>query len=65
MKKVLVMCGSPRPDGNTAQIAKECGGVIETTGFQPRSCFLPERRSSPEMPATDAGTSVSVLSTMA
>jgi multimeric flavodoxin WrbA len=32
MKKVLVICGSPRPDGNTAQIAQECAKVIENNG---------------------------------
>ena len=46
MKKVLVMCGSPRPDGNTAQIAKECGGVIETTGFQPIMFFAGKKIES-------------------
>ncbi|WAC04964.1 MAG: flavodoxin family protein [Methanoregula sp.] len=32
MKKVLIICGSPRPDGNTAQIAQECANVIESNG---------------------------------
>jgi multimeric flavodoxin WrbA len=32
MKKVLVICGSPRPNGNTAQIAEECAKVIENNG---------------------------------
>jgi multimeric flavodoxin WrbA len=32
MKKVLIICGSPRPEGNTAQIAKECARVIGDLG---------------------------------
>jgi multimeric flavodoxin WrbA len=40
MKKVLVMCGSPRPDGNTAQIAKECARVIENNGVSAEVIFF-------------------------
>ena len=40
MKKVLVMCGSPRPDGNTAQIAKECARVIENNGVSAEIIFF-------------------------
>lgn len=32
MEKVLLMCGSPRPQGNTAQILKACSRVIEENG---------------------------------
>jgi len=32
MKKILIICGSPRPDGNTAQVVKECARVIESHG---------------------------------
>lgn len=32
MKKVLLLCGSPRPKGNTAQVIEECARVIETQG---------------------------------
>ncbi|MDD1719361.1 MAG: flavodoxin family protein [Methanoregulaceae archaeon] len=31
MKKVLLLCGSPRPKGNTAQIVEECARVIESS----------------------------------
>ncbi|HVP94672.1 MAG TPA: flavodoxin family protein [Methanoregulaceae archaeon] len=31
-KKVILMCGSPRPDGNTAQIVGECAKIIEAAG---------------------------------
>lgn len=34
MKKVLLLCGSPRPQGNTAQILGECAQVIEESGVQ-------------------------------
>jgi len=33
MKKILIVCGSPRAEGNTAQVAKECARVIESYGI--------------------------------
>jgi multimeric flavodoxin WrbA len=33
MKKVLLLCGSPRPNGNTYQVLEECAGVIEDEGL--------------------------------
>lgn len=34
MKKVLLLCGSPRPNGNTYQVLEECAGVIEEEGLE-------------------------------
>ena len=31
-KKVLLLCGSPRPEGNTAQVVEECAKVIRGQG---------------------------------
>ncbi len=33
MKKVVLLCGSPRPKGNTAQIVEECAKVIRDQGL--------------------------------
>lgn len=32
MNSVLLLSGSPRPDGNTAQICRECAKIIENCG---------------------------------
>jgi multimeric flavodoxin WrbA len=34
MKKVLLLCGSPRKDGNTALLLKDCARVIEENGVK-------------------------------
>lgn len=34
MKKVVLLCGSPRPKGNTAQIVEECAKVIRDQGLE-------------------------------
>jgi multimeric flavodoxin WrbA len=34
MKKVVLLCGSPRPKGNTAQIIDECARVIRDEGLE-------------------------------
>ncbi len=34
MKKVLLLSGSPRPSGNTAQVIAECAKVIEALGCE-------------------------------
>jgi len=34
MKKVLLLCGSPRPNGNTYQVLEECAGAIENEGLE-------------------------------
>jgi len=34
MAKVLLMCGSPRAEGNTAQLIDECAKVIEAKGVK-------------------------------
>lgn len=44
MKKVLIICGSPRPEGNTAQIAKECAKVIENRGVSTEIISFAERK---------------------
>ncbi len=32
--KVTLLCGSPRPSGNTYQVLEECAGVIEDQGLE-------------------------------
>jgi len=32
--KVILLCGSPRPSGNTYQVLEECAGVIEDHGLE-------------------------------
>jgi len=32
--KVILLCGSPRPSGNTYQVLEECAGVIEDQGLE-------------------------------
>jgi multimeric flavodoxin WrbA len=34
MKKVLLLCASPRPSGNTYQVLEECANVIENEGLK-------------------------------
>lgn len=34
MKKVILLCGSPRKNGNTAQLLKDCARVIEENGVK-------------------------------
>lgn len=34
MKKVLLLCGSPRPNGNTYQVLEECANAIENEGLE-------------------------------
>ncbi len=34
MKKVLILCASPRPHGNTAQVLEECASIIEEEGLE-------------------------------
>ena len=33
MEKVLLLCASPRPSGNTYQVLEECATVIEDEGL--------------------------------
>jgi multimeric flavodoxin WrbA len=35
MKKVMFLCGSPRPEGNCAQVVEECARVIRDRGLIP------------------------------
>lgn len=32
--KVILLCGSPRPSGNTYQVLEECAGAIEDQGLE-------------------------------
>lgn len=34
MKKVVLLCASPRPSGNTYQVMEECASVIEDEGLE-------------------------------
>ncbi len=34
MQKVVLLCGSPRPEGNTAQIIGECARIIRDSGLE-------------------------------
>ena len=34
MKKVLLLCASPRPSGNTYQVLEECANIIEAEGLE-------------------------------
>ncbi|HTX61347.1 MAG TPA: flavodoxin family protein, partial [Methanobacterium sp.] len=34
MQKVTLLCGSPRPSGNTYQVLEECANVIEDQGLE-------------------------------
>ncbi|KUG18941.1 MAG: flavodoxin family protein [Methanomicrobiaceae archaeon] len=40
MKKVLLLCGSPRPEGNTAQVIRECAKVIADHGVEAETVSL-------------------------
>ena len=34
MKKVILLCASPRPSGNTYQVLEECANIIEDEGLE-------------------------------
>jgi len=40
MKKVILICGSPRPNGNTAQVLEECAKSIEANGVETETISL-------------------------
>jgi len=40
LKKVILLCGSPRPKGNTAQVLEECAKVIRDNGVETEVVFL-------------------------
>jgi multimeric flavodoxin WrbA len=44
MAKVLLMCGSPRAEGNTAQLISECARVIEAQGVETEIVSLCEMK---------------------
>jgi len=44
VKKVVLLCGSPRPKGNTMQILKECAKVLEKEGVKPQIISLAGKR---------------------
>lgn len=44
MKKVVLLSGSPRPGGNTAQVVEECARVIREEGFDTEIVSLAGRK---------------------
>src|SRR5690554_3110542 len=42
--KVVLLCGSPRPGGNTAQVLGECAKVLEREGIETETILLGEKR---------------------
>jgi multimeric flavodoxin WrbA len=44
MAKVLLMCGSPRAEGNTAQLISECARVIEAQDVETETVSLCEMK---------------------
>jgi multimeric flavodoxin WrbA len=44
MKRVLLLNGSPRAEGNTAQVCRECARVIETCGVSAEIVSLAGKR---------------------
>ena len=44
MQKVLLLCGSPRPSGNTARVLEECADVIRGAGLEARIISLAGRK---------------------
>lgn len=42
--KVVLLCGSPRPGGNTAQVLGECAKVLEREGIETETIPLGEKR---------------------
>ena len=44
MKKVILLCASPRPNGNTYQVMEECATVIEDQGLEVDMISLVENK---------------------
>ena len=42
--KVILLCGSPRLEGNTAQVLAECAKVIEAEGLETETVLLAEKK---------------------
>ncbi|MDI9633444.1 MAG: flavodoxin family protein [Methanolinea sp.] len=42
--KVVLLCGSPRPQGNTAQVVEECARVIRENGLEAEIVSLAGRK---------------------
>ncbi|WP_292519086.1 flavodoxin family protein [Methanoculleus sp.] len=42
-RKVVLLCGSPRLEGNTAQVLAECAKVIEREGLEAETVLLAEK----------------------
>ncbi|MEI7433909.1 MAG: NAD(P)H-dependent oxidoreductase [Methanomicrobiales archaeon] len=59
-KKVVLLTGSPRPEGNTAQVIEECVKVIKGCGVETEVFSLAGKRLSPARPVTSAGNSAAV-----
>jgi multimeric flavodoxin WrbA len=45
--KIALLCGSPRLEGNTAQVLGECAGIFEREGLETETIFLAEKRILP------------------
>ncbi|HOI13064.1 MAG TPA: flavodoxin family protein [Methanoculleus sp.] len=41
--KVVLLCGSPRLEGNTAQVLRECATVLEREGIETETILLAEK----------------------
>ncbi len=44
MPKVLLLSGSPKPEGNTAQLMRECARIIEEQGVETEIISLADRK---------------------
>ncbi|HUU15367.1 MAG TPA: flavodoxin family protein [Terriglobia bacterium] len=44
MPKVLLLSGSPKPEGNTAQLMRECARIIEELGVETEIVSLADRK---------------------
>ena len=44
MPKVLLLSGSPKPEGNTAQLMRECARIIEEQGVETEIVSLADRK---------------------
>jgi len=62
--KVILLCGSPRPSGNTYQVLEECAGVIEDHGLEVEIIPFVGKKSNHASPAGNVGIWENAVSTM-
>ena len=43
-KRVVLLCGSPRLEGNTSQVLNECAGILKGEGIETETYMLAEMR---------------------